>query len=81
MILVYVLAVIASFAMFGYVPVILVVFYTIRHPEPKKRPVNDVLSDAVAEGRLTMEGFETMMDEVHRSMPTLDAPYPMVRDE
>lgn len=70
--------VVACCAVFAYVPLTLVVVHR-KQPE-RRRPVDQVLSEAVAEGRLSMERFERMMDEVHHSMPTLDAPYPLVRD-
>lgn len=73
------LIVVASCALLAYVPLVLVIIH--RQRPARKRPVNEVLSEAVGQGRLSMEDFETMIDEVHSSMSTLDAPYPMVQDE
>ena len=73
-----ILMVVLAFALFAYVPLALVI--TQRRRPVKMRPVNEVLSEAFAQGQITRERFEGLMDEVHASMPTLDAPYPKVKD-
>lgn len=64
----------------AYIPLVLVILRRDRIRLARRRPVNEVLADAVAHGRISEERFGEMMDEVHASMPSLDAPYPLVRE-
>lgn len=71
---------IALAAILAYVPVVLTVVRRDRILIARRRPINEILADAVAQGRMTYEEFSERMDEVHRAMPTLDMPYPRVRE-
>lgn len=67
-------------ALVALVPMILVLIASERRRR-ERRPIDQVLADAVAESRITEERFEEMMDEVHHSMASLDRPYPSVREK
>jgi uncharacterized membrane protein len=67
-------------ALLAYVPLVLVVHHHVRVIAAKRRPIDEILADAYAEGRITAEDHERMLDEVHRRMPTIDAPYPLVKE-
>ena len=68
------------FLAFGYLPLVLVVLHRDKTKVAHRRPANEVLRDALAEGRISQSQFETMIDEIHAAMPSLDAPYPKVRE-
>lgn len=74
------LIIIAGCAVFAWIPMILVVHHHDVTRSERWRPINEILAEAVGQGRLTLERYERMMDEVHQSMPSLDAPYPRVRE-
>ena len=69
-----------AFLALGYLPLVMLVLARDRCRLARRRPIDEVLKDAVAEGRISEEQFSRMMDEVHRSMPNLDTPYPLVRE-
>lgn len=74
------LGIVAACAILAYVPLVLVFLHRERVIEARRRPIDEVLRDAVGEGRLSIEDFQKAMDEIHASMPTLDVPYPRVRE-
>lgn len=78
--LVGILIIVVVCVVLAYIPLTLVMVHSRGVLISNKRPVNEVFADAYAEGQITQERFETLMDEVHASMPTKDAPYPLVHD-
>lgn len=68
------------FLLVAYVPLVLIINSRDRLITMKRRPINEILRDAYAEGRISQAELDTRMDEVHKAMPSLDAPYPRVRE-
>jgi uncharacterized membrane protein len=79
-ILVIVLIVIAGCAIFAYVPLVLTVRHRDERYTQRLRPVDEILKDAFAAGLITERRLEEALDEVHAAMPTIDMPYPKVRE-
>jgi uncharacterized membrane protein len=64
----------------AYIPLVLLIHRADRLITSRRRPINEILRDAYAAGRISQEELDARMDEVHRAMPSLDAPYPKVRE-
>jgi uncharacterized membrane protein len=64
----------------AYIPLVLIVTHRDRLITMRRRPINEILRDAYASGRISEEEWSAKMDEVHRAMPSLDAEYPRVRE-
>lgn len=73
-----ILLIIIGVLVFAYVPMVNLIHHRDHVRSLQRRPVNEVLADAFAQGMLTHERFSSMMDEVHKALPTPDAPYPLV---
>jgi uncharacterized membrane protein len=80
MIVIIIAFVVAGCAVFAYVPLVLLVRHRDKVTIARRRPIDVILRDAYAQGRLSREDWEAAIDEVHKAMPTLDAPYPRVRE-